>query len=52
MLMYPVDIISGRVDGLDSLALVGVQVAWLAGVALLGQVLTRAGRRHLEVQGG
>ncbi len=52
MLMYPVDIVSGRVDGLQSLALLGVQVAWLAGTATLGQLLTRAGRRHLEVQGG
>ena len=30
-----------------------VQVAWLVGVGrALGQLLTRAGRRHLEVQGG
>lgn len=51
-MMYPVDVISGRADGVDALVLVGVQVAWLVAVAALGQVLTRAGRRHLEVQGG
>jgi ABC-2 type transport system permease protein len=28
------------------------QAAWLAGVAAAGQMLTRAGRRRLEVQGG
>jgi ABC-2 type transport system permease protein len=52
MMMYPVDIISGRVGVGDSLGLIAVQVAWLAGVAAVGQLLTRAGRRHLEVQGG
>lgn len=52
MMMYPVDIISGRVDIAGSLVLVGIQVAWLVGIAALGQILTRAGRRHLEVQGG
>ena len=51
-LMYPVDVLSGRADGGDALLLVLVQVAWLVVVAALGQVLTRAGRHHLEVQGG
>jgi ABC-2 type transport system permease protein len=52
MLMYPVDIVSGRADISHSLVLIGAQVAWLAGIGAVGQVLTRAGRRHLEVQGG
>ena len=52
MLMYPVDVVSGRVDVSASLLLILVQVAWLAGVGALGQLMTRAGRRHLEVQGG
>lgn len=52
MLMYPVDILSGRADVSGALVLVGIQAAWLAGVLAAGQVLTRAGRRHLEVQGG
>lgn len=52
MLMYPVDVLSGRVDGLAALGLVAVQCAWLAATAGLGQWLTRRGRRKLEVQGG
>ncbi|MEZ0580852.1 ABC transporter permease [Nocardioides sp. MH1] len=51
-MMYPVDVISGRAAGLDAVALVAAQVAWLLGVLAVGQLLTRAGRRHLEVQGG
>jgi ABC-2 type transport system permease protein len=51
-MMYPVDVISGRAAGVDALVLVVVQLAWLIGVAALGQVLTRAGRHRLEVQGG
>ena len=52
MMMYPIDVLSGRVGLGASLVLLGAQVAWLAGVGALGQLLTRAGRRHLEVQGG
>lgn len=52
MLMYPVDVLSGRVGGVAALGLVGVQVLWLVVTAALGQVLTRVGRRRLEVQGG
>jgi ABC-2 type transport system permease protein len=52
MMMYPVDILAGRVDVRGGIALLAVQLGWLAGVAGLGQALTRAGRRRLEVQGG
>ncbi len=52
MLMYPVDVVSGRADVGESVVLIGIQLAWLVGVVAAGQVLTRAGRRHLEVQGG
>lgn len=52
MLMYPVDILSGRVAGADSLLLVAQQLAWLAATVVAGQVMTRAGRHRLEVQGG
>lgn len=52
MMMYPIDVLSGRVDGGSALTLVGVQCAWLVATGLLGHVLTRAGRRRLEVQGG
>ncbi|WP_232676961.1 ABC-2 family transporter protein [Nocardioides sp. R-C-SC26] len=52
MLMYPTDVLTGRVDGVDALVHVGAQMWWLAVVLTLGQILTRAGRRTLEVQGG
>ena len=52
MLMYPTDILTARVDLSTSVAMVGAQLGWLLAVAALGQLLTRAGRRHLEVQGG
>jgi ABC-2 type transport system permease protein len=52
MMMYPVDVLSGRVSGGAAAGLVGLQVLWLAVVLLAGQVTTRAGRRRLEVQGG
>ena len=52
MMMYPVDVLSGRVTGLASLGLVAVQVGWLLATVAAGQVATAAGRRRLEVQGG
>jgi ABC-2 type transport system permease protein len=52
MLMYPVDVLTGRVDETAAAGLVGLQVMWLALTVAAGQVATRAGRRRLEVQGG
>ena len=52
MLMYPVDVLSGRVEGLAALGLLAQQVGWLVVTAAAGQAMTRAGRRRLEVQGG
>ncbi|MEP6815205.1 MAG: ABC-2 family transporter protein [Marmoricola sp.] len=52
MMMYPVDVLSGRVTGSAALGLVAVQLLWLAVTGAVGQVLTRAGRQRLEVQGG
>ena len=52
MLMYPTDVLAGRVEGAGALLLVLVQVGWLVATIALGQLLTRAGRRKLEVQGG
>ena len=51
-LMTPVEILSGYAAGTDALRLVAVQVLWISVVAAGGHLLTRAGRRHLEVQGG
>jgi ABC-2 type transport system permease protein len=52
MMMYPVDVMSGLGGAGRAAGLVLAQLAWLAGVAAVGQLLTRAGRRRLEVQGG
>lgn len=52
MLMYPVDVLSGRTDASGALGLVSLQVLWLAATLAVGQLATRAGRRRLEVQGG
>jgi len=52
LLMFPTDILSGRTAGMDALVLVGAQLAWLTGIVAVGQLMTRRGRRHLEVQGG
>jgi ABC-2 type transport system permease protein len=52
IMMYPVDVLSGLGGAGSAVGLVLAQLAWLAGVAATGQLLTRAGRRRLEVQGG
>ena len=52
ILMYPVDVISGLGGAGRAAELVLAQLAWLTGVLVIGQLLTRAGRRRLEVQGG
>ena len=52
IMMYPIDVISGLGGAGRAAGLVLAQLAWLAGVAAAGQLLTRAGRRKLEVQGG
>jgi ABC-2 type transport system permease protein len=52
IMMYPIDVLSGLGSAGTAAGLVLVQLAWLAGVAAAGQLLTRAGRRRLEVQGG
>lgn len=52
MLMYPADILSGRSSATEGMALVLVQLGWLVATVVVGQLLTRAGRRKVEVQGG
>jgi ABC-2 type transport system permease protein len=52
IMMYPIDVLSGLGGASRAVELVLAQAAWLAGMAAIGQVLTRAGRRKLEVQGG
>jgi len=52
IMMYPVDVLSGLGGVRGAAGLVLAQLAWLTGVAAIGQLLTRAGRKRLEVQGG
>lgn len=52
MMMYPIDVLSGRASGWESVGLVAAQVGWLVLVCVAGHLLTRAGRHKLEVQGG
>jgi ABC-2 type transport system permease protein len=52
MLQTPIDMLGGRVDAGEATKLLFVQLAWAAAVLAIGQVLTRRGRRVLEVQGG
>jgi ABC-2 type transport system permease protein len=52
MLQSPIDLLSGRAGLGDALPLMLVQLAWAVGLLTLGQLLTRMGRRKLEVQGG
>jgi ABC-2 type transport system permease protein len=52
IMMYPIDVLSGLGGVSGAAKLVLAQLAWLTGVAAIGQLLTRAGRRRLEVQGG
>lgn len=52
MMMFPTDVLSGRVVGSPAAGLVAVQLMWLALTLLAGRLLTTAGRHRLEVQGG
>ncbi|AYF79505.1 ABC transporter permease [Nocardia yunnanensis] len=52
MLQWPIDVISARTTGWDAMELVVVQCFWLTVLVGVGQLLLRAGRRKLEVQGG
>jgi ABC-2 type transport system permease protein len=52
IMMYPIDVLSGLGGAGAAAERVLAQVGWLIGVAVIGQLLTRAGRRRLEVQGG
>lgn len=52
MVQAPVDLLAGRVQGVEALGVIGVQVAWFLGVLLLGRVVLARGVRRLVVQGG
>lgn len=52
MLQNPIDILAGRVVGSDIGRSIATQLFWALALLALGQIVLRAGRRHLEVQGG
>lgn len=52
VMMTPVDLYIGRLQGADAVRAIGIQLLWVVLVGALGRVLTAAGRRRLEVQGG
>ena len=52
MFQTPIDLLSGRIGADGAAPLLATQLAWAVALLVLGQVLTRAGRRVLEVQGG
>ncbi|WP_227980448.1 ABC transporter permease [Nocardia spumae] len=52
ILQGPIDVMSGRATGSAAVAIIAVQLLWIALAVGLGRVLIAAGRRKLEVQGG
>ncbi|GAB3819926.1 ABC-2 family transporter protein [Tessaracoccus terricola] len=52
IIQTPIDTLSGRISPAEALPLVGVQVFWLAVLAVAAHLVLRAGERRLEVQGG
>ncbi|GAA2164831.1 ABC transporter permease [Humibacillus xanthopallidus] len=52
MLQQPIDILAGRVVGAGIATSLAIQLFWVTALLALGQVVLRAGRRRLEVQGG
>ncbi|GAA1874694.1 ABC transporter permease [Myceligenerans crystallogenes] len=52
VMMFPIDVLSGRTTGAAAAGLLAAQAGWLVVVLAAGQVTTRLGRRRLEVQGG
>ena len=52
MVQAPSDVLTGRVDGAGLLAVLAVQLGWLAAVVLAGRVVLARASRRLVVQGG
>lgn len=52
IIQTPIDVITGRAANADALALIGVQLAWLVAVLVVGRLVFAAGTRKLVVQGG
>ncbi|MET8776563.1 ABC-2 family transporter protein [Nocardia sp. NPDC050713] len=52
ILQAPIDVLSGRILGLEAMTVVGTQLFWVLTIAAIGRLMLSAGRRRLEVQGG
>ena len=52
IIQTPIDIVTGRAEGVDALALIGVQLGWLVVALIAGRLVFAAGTRKLVVQGG
>lgn len=52
MMQAPIDVLTGRVEGLAALGTVGVQAAWLVALLALGRWVFSHGSAKLVVQGG
>lgn len=52
IIQTPIDIVTGRAEGVDALALIGVQLGWLVIALIAGRLVFAAGTRKLVVQGG
>ena len=52
IIQTPIDIVTGRAEGVDALALIGVQLGWLVVALIVGRLVFGAGTRKLVLQGG
>jgi ABC-2 type transport system permease protein len=52
MIQTPIDVFVGKLDGVEVVYALAVQLAWLAGLLLVCRVAFAAGTRRLVVQGG
>ncbi|MFW6598075.1 ABC transporter permease [Propionibacteriaceae bacterium Y2011] len=52
MYQTPIDLLTGRVDGVDALRLLAVQVGWLLVLLVITRVAQHFGTRKLVIQGG
>ena len=52
MFQAPIDVLSGRVLGLDALRVLGVQCLWLVALVVLTRLALWRGTQRLVVQGG
>ena len=52
IMMTPIDILSGRIGGIDAAIALAVQLGWILLLGVAGHLLLAAGQRKLEVQGG